>query len=79
MEETYWGDNQYLALTPGAEYIAVGSIFPFRLIVVDRDGNVLWKDSSWDNVFAVTISPDGTHVAYSNRFERLYIFSNPRE
>jgi outer membrane protein assembly factor BamB len=71
------GDNQYLASTPGAEYIAVGSIFPFRLIVVDRDGNALWKDSSWDNVFAVAISPDGTHVAYSNRFERLYIFSNP--
>jgi hypothetical protein len=70
-------DNQYLASTPGAEYIALGCISVPSFIVVDRDGNVLWRDSSWDNVFAVAISPDGTHVAYSNRFERLYIFFNP--
>lgn len=72
-------DNQYLASTPGAEYIALGCISMPAFIVVDRDGNVLWRDSSLDNVFAVAISPDGTHVAYSNRFERLYIFSNPPE
>ncbi|MBU7014956.1 MAG: PQQ-binding-like beta-propeller repeat protein [Theionarchaea archaeon] len=71
-------DNQYLASTPGAEYIALGcdSLPPF-FIVVDRDGNVLRRDLSFDAVFAVAVSPDGTRVAYSNRFGRLYIFSNP--
>lgn len=72
-------DNRYLASTPGAEYIALGCISMPAFIVVDKDGNMLWRDSSLDNIFAVAISPDGSHVAYSNRFGRLYIFSNPRE
>jgi hypothetical protein len=73
-------DNQYLASTPGAEYIALGCVsLPSFLVVVDRNGNVLWRDLSFDVVFAVAISPDGNHVAYCNHLERLYIFSNPRE
>jgi outer membrane protein assembly factor BamB len=73
-------DNRYLALTPGAEYLVLGCVTLFSfIVVVDGDGNKLWRDQSFDDVFAVAISPDGNYVAYSNHLERLYIFSNPRE
>ncbi|MGD2250902.1 MAG: PQQ-binding-like beta-propeller repeat protein [Candidatus Methanofastidiosia archaeon] len=72
-------DNKYIATTPGVEYIVVGCIFPSRLIVLDKNGTVLWTDNSSENIFAVAIDPDGDHVAYSNRLRRLYIFLNPPE
>jgi outer membrane protein assembly factor BamB len=79
-EKPIGSDNQYLASTPGAEYIALGCVsLPSFLVVVDRDGNVLWRDLSFENVFAVAISPDGNHVAYVNQGDRFRIFLNPPE
>jgi hypothetical protein len=73
-------DNRYLASTPGAEYIVLGCVTLFSfIVVVDGDGNTLWRDQSFDNVFAVAISPDGNHVAYVDQGGKLRIFSNPRE
>jgi WD40 repeat protein len=73
-------DNRYLASTPGAEYIVLGCVTLFSfIVVVDGDGNKLWRDQSFDDVFAVAISPDGNHVAYVDQGGKFRIFSNPRE
>lgn len=68
----------YIALTTTTDYIALGSEgFPSSLIVLNGEGEVLWKAVSGDTLFAVAISPNGRHVAFSNREGNLYIFSNP--
>jgi len=73
-------DNQYIAITPEADYIAVGSASPFsHLILLSGEGEVLWKARSSDNIFAVGISPNGKYVVFSNRLGKLYIYSNPPE
>jgi outer membrane protein assembly factor BamB len=74
-------DNKYLSITPNAEYIvvgAIGAVSPFsRIIVLDVEGKPLWKARSIENIFAVGVSLDGSHVAFSNRLYHLYLFSNP--
>ena len=71
---------EYLAITPDADYIAAGSLgLPSALIVLNRNGEVLWKARSFDTIFAVAISPDGSHVAFSNRLHQLFILPNPPE
>jgi outer membrane protein assembly factor BamB len=77
-------DNKCLSITPNAEYIvvgAVGALSPFsRIIVLNVEGKPLWKAKSAENIFAVGISPNGSHVAFSNRLYHLYLFSNlPKE
>ncbi len=71
-------DNECIAVTPEAEYIAVGSVsLTSQLIVISGEGEVLWKARSGDNIFAVTISPNGKYVVFSNRLGKLFIYSNP--
>ena len=71
-------DNKYVALSSHADYIAVGAISPFsRVIVLDAQGTVLWKANSFNNIFSVTISPNGTYVAFSNKNGQIHIFKNP--
>ena len=73
-------DNKYIAVTLSANYIAVGSNYaPSKLFVLDKEGEVLWMERSLDSIFAVAISPNGEHVAFSNRLDLLYILSNPPE
>lgn len=73
-------DNQYLAITPDAQCIVIGAVSPFsRMIVINAEGKPLWRTRSIDNIFAVVISPDGKKVAFSNRLDNLYLFSNPPE
>lgn len=70
-------DNEYLAITPNAEYTVVGAVSPFsRIIVLNMEGKPLWKSKSFDNIFAVAISPNGNNIAFSNRLRKLYLFSN---
>ncbi|MBU6999827.1 MAG: PQQ-binding-like beta-propeller repeat protein, partial [Theionarchaea archaeon] len=74
------GNIDYLALTPEADYIAVGSTgLPSTFYLLDGTGTALWAVNSLDTIWAVTISPDGKHVAFSNRSHRLYILTNPPE
>ena len=71
---------EYLAITPDADYIAAGSSGPpSTLIVLNRNGEVLWKARSFDTIFAVAISLDGSYVAFSNRLHQLFILPNPPE
>jgi hypothetical protein len=74
------GNIDYLAITPEADFIAVGSIgLPSTFFLLDGTGNALWAVRSLDTIWAVTISPDGKHVAFSNRLHRLFILANPPE
>jgi hypothetical protein len=74
------GNIDYLALTPEADYIAVGSTgLPSTFFLLDGTGNALWAVRSLDTIWAVTISPDGKHAAFSNRLHRLFILTNPPE
>ncbi|MBU6997272.1 MAG: PQQ-binding-like beta-propeller repeat protein [Theionarchaea archaeon] len=74
------GNNYYLAITPEADYIAVGSTgLPSTFYLLDETGNALWAVNSLDTIWAVTISPDGKHAAFSNRSLRVYILTNPPE
>ncbi|MBU7000796.1 MAG: hypothetical protein HXS51_08540 [Theionarchaea archaeon] len=73
-------NNYYLALTPEADFIAVGGIgLPSTFYLLDETGNALWAVNSLDTIWAVTISPDGKHAAFSNRSLRVYILTNPPE
>lgn len=73
------GNIEHIALTHTADYIVIGGYgIPYSpLKVLGGEGKILWKARSVDNIFAVAISPDGRHVAYSDRMNQLYIFSNP--
>lgn len=74
------GNNDYIALTPSADVIAVGSNgLPATLVVLNGDGEVLWEARSFDTIFSVGISPNGKYVAFSNRLSQLFIFANPPE
>ncbi len=78
-ESEIGGDDLRLAITPGGDYIVVGSSNPYRLFVLNGEGAVLWKVKSSDYIFAVAISPNGEHIAFSNHHTELFIFSNPPE
>ena len=72
------GNNDYIAITPSADVIAVGSNgLPATLVVLNGDGEVLWEARSFDTIFSVGISPNGKYVAFSNRLGQLFIFVNP--
>ena len=73
------GNIQHIALTPKADYIVIGGYgIPYSPIkVLNGEGTILWKARSSDNIFAVAISPDGKHVAFGDRLDQLYLFSNP--
>ena len=74
------GNNDYIALTPAADFIVIGSNgLPADCVVLDGDGKVLWKARSFDTIFSVGISPDGRYVAFSNRLHQLFILPNPPE
>ena len=77
-ESKVGSDNKYIAVTPEADYIVVGSVSAFsKLIVLNKDGETLWNASSSNNIYAVAISPDGKHAAFSNKLRQLYLFENP--
>ena len=72
-------DNERLSVTPGGEYIVVGSNDPYRLFVLNGEGAVLWKAKSRNLICAVGISPRGEYVVFSNLDTELLIFLNPPE
>lgn len=70
-----------LRRTPEADYIVLGShgSFSSTFVVLNGEGEVLWKTRSFDNIFTVAVSPDGKYVAFSSRQGKIFIFLNLEE
>ena len=72
------GNIDYIALAASADCIAVGSNgLPSTLELLNGNGEVLWRARSIDTIFSMAISPNGQHVAFSNRMGQLFILTNP--
>ena len=63
--------------TDGGHYIDTGT--PIKIKVNDFFTTDEYFYEYFYTIFAVAISPDGSHVAFSNRLHQLFILPNPPE
>lgn len=75
------GDVDYIAVTPGGEYIAAGCDTnvdsPGLFVVFYSDGTVFWKTKTINIFRGVALSPDGTFAAFTIFKGYVHIFHNP--